>query len=132
MALLSKSPSPFIALGYVTLGALIEAWSLIWYLWMNRNPAEHESAYFYCYGLLATGAILFCLGLSFGVIGRAARQAELPPAEVTPAVAQATQNMAARAPIAPMVPAGTAGMAVPVATNASVPPVGAASGNGTI
>jgi hypothetical protein len=123
MALLSKSPSAFVSLAYVTAGALIEAWSLIWYWWLNRHPPEHESAYFFCYGLIATGGILFFLGLSLGAIGRAARQAELPPPEVTPAAARAAQNVVARVPIAPVLPAGTAAPVMPTAAVAAVPPV---------
>src|SRR5262249_50702723 len=119
MALLSKSPSAFVSLGYVTAGALIEAWSLLWLWWLNRHPPEGEATFFFCYGFLATGAILFFLGLSLGAIGRAARQAELPPPEVTPAAAQAEKNIAVRAPLAPVVPAGT------VAPVAAAPPVAA-------
>lgn len=127
MALLSKSPSAFVALGYVTAGALIEAWSLIWFWWLRGHPPATDATFYVCYGFIATGAILFCLGLSLGAIGRAARHAELPPPEVTPAAARVDQNMAARAPLAPVVPAG---MTAPVAPTAPVAAVPSMTANG--
>jgi hypothetical protein len=113
MALLSKSPSAFVALAYVTGGALIEAWSLLWYLWLNRHPPEQESTFFFCYGLIATGAILFFLGLSLGAIGRSARRAELPPPDAPSVANQVPQHLPMQTTVTPVLPA------VPVAS----PPV---------
>jgi hypothetical protein len=98
------------AIVYVTTGALVEAWSLIWYRWLATHPPEHDWVWYVCYGFILTGLIIFFIGMSLGWIGRAARKAELPPSEVTGAVAQAEKNMAARAPVAAANPAAAAYM----------------------
>ena len=126
MPMLSSSPSARMAIIYVTSGALVEAWSLIWFRWLARNPPEHEWVWYICYGFILTGLIFFFIGLSLGWIGRAARKAELPPSEVTSAMAQAEKNMAARAPVAvanPAAPIAAPGgqAVVPGATTPMVP-----------
>lgn len=134
MPILSSSPSARMAIVYVTTGALVEAWSIIWYRWLATHPPANEATWYICYGFILTGLILFCIGLSLGWIGRAARKAEMPPTEVTKDVAQAEKNMAARAPVAvnnpaaagyvagqPVVPGSTV---APVATMPAVPVAG--------
>ena len=121
MPILSSSPSARVSLYYITGGALLETWSVIWYWWLTKYPPEREWVLFFCYGLMATGAILFVIGLSLGWIGRAARRAELPPPEVTEDAVQAEKNMAARAPVtAPNPAAGAYGGIQPVAPVAPV------------
>lgn len=117
MPILSSSPSARMAIIYVTSGALVEAWSLIWYRWLATHAPANEATWYICYGFILTGLILFCIGMSLGYIGRSARKAEMPPTEVTRDVAQAEKNMAARAPVAVANPAAgyMPGTAAPVA-----------------
>lgn len=107
MPVLSKpSPMAGASLVYITLGALIDVWSGIrmWYL-REHAPSDDVQMY-WCWGFLLTGTVLLLIGLAVGAIGRAARHAELPPPEVTPAEAQAEVGAAQRAPIvAPVNPA---------------------------
>src|ERR1700730_16160637 len=99
MAILSTpSVAARTALIYITAGTLTDVWSGIWYWYMRSHPPVAESTWFWCYGFLLTGLALLIIVLAVGRIGRAARHAELPPEEVTPAVAKAEQNAAARAP----------------------------------
>ena len=91
---------------YITLGALTIVWSGIWYAWLRHAPPHDEFTFYWCYGFMLTGLTLLAIGLAIGRIGRAARHAELPPKEVTPAVAQTDQKAAERAPmVAPVNPA---------------------------
>jgi hypothetical protein len=121
MAILSTpSVAARTALIYITAGTLTDVWSGIWYWYMRNHPPVAESTWYWCYGFLLTGLALLIIGLAVGRIGRAARHAELPPEEVTPAVAKAEQNAAARAPliapvnpVAPLVAPAPAAMTTP-------------------
>lgn len=106
---------------YITTGALIDVWSGIWLWYLRNTHSEMHTSWYWCYGFLFTGLTLILIGCAIGRIGRSARNAELPPEEVTGAVAQAEQNAAARAPmIAPVNPM----MARPVMPNtAPVAPI---------
>jgi hypothetical protein len=107
MPILSQpSPAARTSLMYITIGALTDVWSGIWFVYLRQNSPENHYVWYFCYGFLLTGLTLVVIGLAIGRIGRSARHAELPPEEVTAAVAQVDQNAAARAPmIAPMNPA---------------------------
>jgi hypothetical protein len=107
MPILSQpSPAARTSLIYITIGALTDIWSGIWYVYLRQNPPEHNSLWYFCYGFLLTGLTLVIIGLGIGRIGRSARHAELPPEEVTGAVAEVDQTAAARAPmLAPINPA---------------------------
>jgi hypothetical protein len=100
---------------YITVGALTDIWTGIWYLYLRQYPPENVGLWYFCYGFLLTGLTLVIIGLGIGRIGRSARHAELPPEEVTSAVARVDQNAAARAPIIapvnPAVPTNVAGSA---------------------
>jgi hypothetical protein len=101
MPVMSKpSASAHLAIVYITLGALLDVWSGVWYWYLRNHPPAHDWPYYLCTGLVLTGSILILIGLALGRIGRAARKAELPPPEVTQAVKQAEQLAAARAPMA--------------------------------
>lgn len=120
MPILSKpSPAARMAVIYVTLGALTDVWSGIWYWYLQNHPPapEKEWLYYWCWGFILTGIVFLFIGATLGQIGRAARHAELPPEEATPAATQAELNASSRAPIVAPVNA-----ALPVAT-----PVGAPS-----
>src|SRR5262245_24747081 len=96
MQLLTKSPAARTALIYVTLGLLMVVWPGVWGTYLFNNPPAGHGAYYWCGGFAVTGVALLVLGLGLGRLGRAARSAELPPAEVTSAVASAEQTAAAR------------------------------------
>jgi hypothetical protein len=110
---------------YVTAGALIQVWTVIWYWYLYNHPPLHDATYYWCYGFFLTGLTLFIIGLTLGRIGRAARHAELPPAEATPAAKKAELDAAARAPVvAPTNP----GMAVANGSGPSSAPAAPVSG----
>lgn len=105
MAILSKpSSAAHMAVIYVTVGALLGVWTTIYYFYLRNNlPADLAPAtygpYYWCAGFMLTGLTFIIIGLALGRIGRAARHAELPPEEVTSAVARAEQTAASQAPI---------------------------------
>lgn len=101
MPILSTPSSAFpISLVYITIGVLVDIWAGVA---MVFYPPETNWGKFLLFGCLASGFALLVIGLLLGPIGRAARNAELPPTEATPAVAQADQTAAAHP--APLVPA---------------------------
>ncbi len=113
------------SLAYITLGSLVLVWTAVWYWYLHTNPEGVLTRTWYiCYGLLATGAVVLVIGLAVGQIGRQARHAELPPAEVKNQEARIDQNAAARPVImAPSAPVATAQPGVPpVPAPAAVPP----------
>lgn len=115
---------PKVALIYVTVGALIDVWAAVYYFAFGRgkmtdaNPNDDNSTWFWVAGFFLTGLVLMILGLVLGPLGRAAREAELPPREATREEAQIKARAAANPN--PQVAAqaiGTApGSAVPAAT----------------
>lgn len=107
------SGSAFMAVIYITIGAVLDVWSVIWYLYLNRHPPGVDTPYFWCYGFFFTGLALIIIGLALGKIGRQARHAESPPdvqpANVPPPVAAAPAPVAmpsvpVQPPVAPMTP----------------------------
>lgn len=110
---------------YVTLGTLIDVWSGVWYWYLTRHPGGSDLSWYACWGFLLTGLALVVIGLALGRIGRAARHAELPPEEVTPAEVRSEQMAAARAPLlAPLNPnAGAVGAGAAVAIPQVTPTV---------
>jgi len=129
MPLLSKpSAAAFTSLFYITTGALLDVWTGIWYVYLQRHPPQYDATWYWCYGLMLTGLTLMVIGFGLGRIGRSARHAEMPPPEITPAEANAEQDAAARAPIvAPVNPAMPA-----VGQVAPNPAAGATPANGQV
>jgi hypothetical protein len=133
MALLTKeSSAAWAALAYITVGALMVVWTVVYFAFQwNHHGADGHASYYWCAGFLATGVTLFVIGLALGRIGRAARAAELPPHDAALMVAATEQNEAARAaptiPVQAVNPAMTQGMvmnpapAVPVQVVGGVP-----------
>lgn len=109
------------ALGYVTAGALLCVWTLVWYFTRDADAeALTRTQKFLLFGLLLTGITFILLGLFLGPLGRAARAAELPPTEAMQAEANIQQIGAAHPPaVAAGVP-GAVGAAAPAA-NPAVP-----------
>lgn len=94
MPLLTKpSSAPRTALFYITTGALLMVWSAMW--WLMFTP-ESPLSKFICASLFFSGVVLLIIGFAVGQIGRAARNAELPPKEATAAEARVDQLAAAR------------------------------------
>ena len=97
MAILTSPSGAFpISLVYITVGTLIDIWTIV--AW-RYYPPETAWDHFWLVGFMVTGFALLIIGLLLGPIGRAARHAELPPGEVTPAVSQAEQTAAANPPV---------------------------------
>jgi len=69
---------------YITLGALVTVWSVIWYVYLRNNATSNQVVHYLCYGFLGTGLVLLGIGLALGPLSRMARHAELPPTEVSP------------------------------------------------
>jgi hypothetical protein len=67
---------------YITLGALLVVWTVVWFLYLSGHGGS-DAAYFTDYGLFFSGLVLIVIGITIGRIGRSARHAELPP-EVRP------------------------------------------------
>ena len=108
---------PRTALIYVTIGALIDVWTLVWYY--TRDRALTNSEQFWVVGLGLTGLTLIVLGLLLGQIGRAARRAEMPPPEVAQAEAEIQRTAAANQPAVAATPPAAA---APVTAAAPVVP----------
>ena len=83
------------SLVYITIGALLTVWSAIWFFYNQQNPPSHSAVGYIITGLLLTGIVFLGIGFFIGPLSRAARQAELPPSEVTQPVMQTEQTQAA-------------------------------------
>lgn len=96
---------PKAALGYITVGALMDVWTAAYYFFYVRTAepgsidgAASNATAFWLTGLFVTGLVLMTIGFFLGRIGRAARKAELPPSEVAHAEAAVQQTAAATNP----------------------------------
>ncbi len=94
MAIMSKpSAAPHISLTFITIGVIMAIPSAVWYaMFRPENVAR-----FFCVSLFFLGLAFLIIGFSVGYIGRAARQAELPPSEVMGEVARQEQAITNRA-----------------------------------
>jgi hypothetical protein len=54
---------------YVTVGALTDVWSGIWFWYLRNNYPSTDATFYWCYGFLVTGATLVLIGLIIGRIG---------------------------------------------------------------
>ena len=101
MPIMSKpSSAPRTALTFITIGTLLTIWSGVWY---SRSANATDTAKIILTGLFLTGVAFLIIGFSVGYISRQARHAELPPSEVTGAVAR--QDLGQAAPPAAPAPA---------------------------
>jgi hypothetical protein len=107
MPILTKPAfGPQTAITYITIGALALGWTLVWYFTLAPDPLPPVTR-FLLIGLLVTGVIFVAIGALLGPIGRAARQAELPPAEavrIETDIQKAAAVAAAQAAPAPPAP----------------------------
>ena len=93
MAIMSKpSAAPHISLTFITIGVVMAIPSAVWYLMFDPRDVGR----FVCVSLFCLGMAFLGIGFSVGYIGRAARQSELPPSEVTGAVARQDQAIVNR------------------------------------
>ena len=104
---------PRTALIYVTLGALIDVWTLVWYF--TRERALTGSEQFWVVGLVLTGLTFVLLGIFLGQLGRAARRAEMPPEEAAKAEADIQKIAAANPAAVAAAPAAPVAASAPVA-----------------
>jgi len=109
------SPGARAALLYITIGALLIVWTAVWYTYLKNYPPQSDMPFYFCYGLLASGAILLVIGLTVGRIGHSAREADqlvkapvITPAPVVgavPAAPPANNGAVPDAPVATVAPA---------------------------
>jgi hypothetical protein len=112
MPILTKPAfGPRVALGYVTVGALMCVWTLVWYF--TRESPMTPTRWFWVSGIFLSGLTFVFLGVILGPLGRAAREAEMPPTEVTGAEAAIQQTSAANPPAVAVAPPGTNPAALP-------------------
>ncbi len=79
---------------YITVGALTEVWSGIWFWYLRNNYPSTETTFYWCYGFLLSGVTLMLIGLiigRIGWIGGDAHQSELHHAELHRAEAHREQ-----------------------------------------
>ncbi|MDB5337386.1 MAG: hypothetical protein JWN70_3005 [Planctomycetaceae bacterium] len=80
-----QSTSATTSLIYITLGGLIDVWSVVYWFYL-RNHGGSDIAYLYVAGFFFTGLVLFLIGLAVGRIGSSARPAETAPTVATPII----------------------------------------------
>jgi len=110
MTIMSQpSAAPRTSLTFITIGVLMAIPSGIWYAMFHPEGV----AKFFSVSLFFVGLAFMIIGFSTGYIGRAARQAELPPTEVVGAVARQDQAIANRGMASPVAPAPLPCVGVP-------------------
>src|SRR3954463_1645521 len=98
MSMLSNPAfGPRLAVAYVTIGALIDVWTGVWYYSYVQGGGLSNNAWFWVTGFFLTGLTLMVLGLLIGPLGQHARKSELPPDEAKRPEAQ-IQGTAAATP----------------------------------
>lgn len=75
------------SLVFITIGAMLTVWAGLWFFYLRQNPPSHNALNYVDAGFLLTGIVLLGIGFGVGPMSRMARQAELPPSEMTPTVA---------------------------------------------
>ena len=123
MSMLSKPAfGPRLAVAYVTIGALIDVWTGVWYYSYARGNDLSPNQWFWVTGFFLSGLTLMVIGLLIGPLGQYARKSELPPQEAKRPEAQ-IQETAAGTPN-PVVPgqAGVAAAGAPGYTGQVMPP----------
>jgi hypothetical protein len=74
-----QATSATTSLIYITLGTLMDVWTVIYYIYLSRNGGS-DNAFLVTQGLFFSGLALIIIGLAVGRIGRSAREAEVAPA----------------------------------------------------
>jgi len=102
-----QANSATISLIYITVGALTDIWTAIYYYWIRTHPeSASESAPWWCTGFFLSGLVLIIIGMALGRIGRAAREAEVTaaPGVVANALPAAPTAPGPSTPVAQVVP----------------------------
>lgn len=108
---------PKLSIAFITGGALIDVWDLVWYFTIAEHPLSPPARFMF-WGLLLTGVTFLLIGFFLGSIGRAARKAEMPPTSEAVRAETAVQTAAAANPaVAPAVVA-------PAVAAPAMPPAG--------
>ena len=120
--LTQPSFGPKLAIGFITGGALIDVWTLVWRFTIAGEELSPTQRFWFM-GLLFTGLTFIVIGAFLGHIGQAARKAEMPP----PDALQAEEIVQARAAANPNPAVAAAGVIPPNASppNPAPPPAGA-------
>jgi hypothetical protein len=92
------------ALIYITAGAIVVMWTIVWYVYLHNNPAETNTALYWATGFLMTGLTMILIGIGLCGIARSAQNAELPPQTIPVAVMNPKQNGAVPALVAAPAP----------------------------
>jgi hypothetical protein len=71
-----QAASATTALIYITVGALMDVWTIVYYMHLRGSPETSETAYLWCAGFFFSGVVLVIIGLAVGRIGRSALHAE--------------------------------------------------------
>jgi len=99
MSMLSNPAfGPRLAVAYVTIGALIDVWTGVWYYAFSQPSAQgglSSNQWFWVTGFFLTGLTLMIIGLLIGPLGQYARKSEMPPPEAAPTEAQIQATAAA-------------------------------------
>lgn len=86
---------PRTAIIYITAGAMIDVWTIVWYWAFGRGEVLSDNTRFWLWGFFLTGLTLIIIGAFLGRIGRAARKVEMPPSEAINAEASIQATAAA-------------------------------------
>ena len=87
------------SIAYVTVGVLTMIWTAVWYYSIWSEPSDWR--HYVCFGLLASGLAVTVIGLLFGPIGGAAKEADN------------TVGVAPAGPVAGVVPGAVGGVVAP-------------------
>jgi hypothetical protein len=125
---LSANPAARSALTYITVGALMNVWSGVWFWYMySTSEGNRDGTWWYiCTGIMLSGLVLIVIGLLIGRIGREARRADAPPAppHETRVAADAQMANAAHVNATQANAAGTPVLVIPAGAHGAVPAAG--------
>jgi hypothetical protein len=107
-----QASSARMALIYITIGALMDVWTAVYYVYLQRQGAT-GNVYLWCAGFFCTGLVLIIIGLMVGQIGRSARAAEVAAAPTQVVVPAGTA-----APATTTTPVNTVSTTAPTAVHA--------------
>src|SRR5947208_9972695 len=99
-----QATSATMAIVYITVGALMDVWTVIYYIYARRHNFD-DNTFLWIYGFFFSGLVLMAIGFALGRIGRSAKQAEVspPPTQVmTPAVPAQAAATHTTQPVAPV------------------------------
>ncbi len=80
------------ALIYITAGASVVIWTIVWYVFLHNNPPETNTAFYWATGFLMTGLTMILIGFGLCWIARKAQSAELPSQTIPVAVMNPEQT----------------------------------------